>query len=671
MADTPKPSQTAPLKPATTTIATPPTTPKSTDKPTSTTPVEPAKKADSESGRMAYSLKIKIGDLEFSNLKGDFLGTPVLVLSTRQVGQIDFVLNELSSEQNQSPKPPDKPADGATSVPVVDPKNPIKPDPKTKPTAAPTKPEAIPPIALIANQAIVKPDPTKPAKPGAIVDPNKPNPAAPAEAKKATDTTPEDTTSLWSRIKSQEGAEVQIEAGFPPLLYNKLVGKAYRIGRRMPDGIVLEIVDMSSAAQSTAPTITNSTDPSTAAANVKVPDGPVLDAAGKPILKPDGKPYLISEGKPLLDAAKKPVMGTDGKPVMTLLDAKGEPILGADKKPIVVKTPVALPVSSTAPNPTNPIATPPATTSTIPPVSIPPKSQAASIAAAATSNSKITPTVSAQSVAKDSGLKFESKTESATGTKGSIGLNTSALSTAVKDAAKQGDVVVVDGNTVKQIAPGAGTPTGLIIDWNQHKSIFVRKPVVMKKTPNHLASGTGVMAVQGWDVNGKQMVGGFAVVPGAFTPIPGGAVNVPEWGTVKMADPIFPGCLYTWGDATKEGNRKPESKMVMQGIVEIAQYMMKFHSEMGMNGGKKVEVTSWYRDPATNVAQSSSGPNGPHTHGCAIDFWFEGYLAFHDKLSSTWKGGLARANDSRTFIHIDLGGMSPTFQATPGRRWPY
>jgi Peptidase M15 len=492
---------------------------------------------------------------------------------------------------------------------------------------APTKPETIPPIALIANQAIVKPDPTKPAKPGAIVDPNKPNPVAPAEAKKAIDTTPEDTTSLWSRIKSQEGAEVQIEAGFPPLLYNKLVGKAYRIGRRMPDGIVLEIVDMSSAAQSTAPTITNSTDPSTAAANVKVPDGPVLDAAGKPILKPDGKPYLISEGKPLLDAAKKPVMGTDGKPVMTLLDAKGEPILGTDKKPIVVKAPPSLPASSTAANPTNPIANPPATTSTIPSVSIPPKSQQAAIAAAATSNSKITPTVSAQSVAKGSGLKFESKTESATGGKGSIGLNISALSTAVKDAAKQGDVVVVDGNTVKQIAPGAGTPTGLIIDWNQHKSIFVRKPVVMKKTPNHLAGGTGVMAVQGWDVNGKQMVGGFAVVPGQFTPVPGGKINVPEWGSLKMSDPIVPGCLYTWGDATKEGNRVPESKAIVKGIIEIAQQLMVFHGQ-GMNGGKKATVNSWYRDPTSNAAcggsSKSTHMNLPWT--CISIRWINGLL---------------------------------------------
>ena len=633
---------TAPLKPVTATPAKP------EEKPTAK-PIEPSKKADSDNGRMAYSLKIKIGDLEFSNLKGDFLGTPVLVLSTRQVGQIDFVLNELSSQQNQSPQPPAKPADGATSVTIADPKNPTKPDPKTPPATA-TKSATIPAAATSAKP-----------------DPKKPSPIAPAELKKAIDTTSEDTTSLWSRIKAQEGAEVQIESGFPPLLYNKLVGKAYRIGRRMPDGIVLEIVDMSTMAQSTAPTITNSTDPNTAAANSKIPDGPVLDSAGKPILKPDGKPYLISEGKPLLDAAKKPVMGTDGKPVMTILDAKGDPIVGADKRPIVVKpVPISFPATSPA---SVPLATPPATTVAIAGGVRPLKSQQQAIAAAATNNSKITPTISAQSVAKDSGLKFEKKTDSATGAKGSIGVNTSALSTAVKDAAKQGDVVVVDGNTIKQVSPGAGTPTGLIIDWNQHKSIFVRKPVVMKKTPNHLASAAGIMAVQGWDVNGKQSVGGFAVVPGAFTPVPGGQIVVPEWGALKMSDPIVPGCLYTWGDATKEGNRVPQSKAIVKGIIEIAQQLMIFHGQ-GMNGGKKCQVNSWYRDPASNSAAGGSA-SSTHMNGFAVDLNFPTMNEWLNKLQpkDVWRGGVASM--SGVFIHIDMGGISDTAKFSPGRRWDY
>ena len=621
-----------PLKSVTATPAKPNATP-------TAKPIEPSKKADSDNGRMAYSLKIRIGDLEFSNLKGDFLGTPVLVLSTRQVGQIDFVLNELSSEQNQSPQSP---------APIADP---TKPDPKTPPATA-TKPATISPATI---PPVAKPDA------------NKLSPIAPADLKKAIDTTPESTTSLWSRIKAQEGAEVQIESGFPPLLYNKLVGKAYRIGRRMPDGIVLEIVDLSTMAQSTAPTITNSTDPNTAAANSKIPDGPVLDSAGKPILKPDGKPYLISEGKPLLDAAKKPVMGTDGKPVLTILDAKGEPIVGADNRPIVVK-PVSIPFPASSPA-SVPLATSPATTATIAAATISAKSPQKTIAAAATNNSKIAPTTSAQSVAKVSGLKFEKKTDSATGAKGSIGLNTSALSTAVKDAAKQGDVVVVDGNTIKQVAPGAGTSTGLIIDWNQHKSIFVRKPVVMKKTPNHLASAAGIMAVQGWDVNGKQSVGGFAVVPGAFTPVPGGQIVVPEWGALKMSDPIVPGCLYTWGDATKEGNRVPQSKAIVKGIIEIAQQLMVFHGQ-GMNGGKKCQINSWYRDPASNSAAGGSA-SSTHMNGFAVDLNFPTMNEWLNKLQplEVWRGGVASM--SGVFIHIDMGGISDTAKFSPGRRWNY
>jgi Bacterial protein of unknown function (DUF882) len=710
------------------------------------------KTADSEGGRMAYVLKITIGDLEFSNLKGDFLGTPVLTLSTRQVGEIDFLLNELASDQNQLPKAEskeDKDPKASTSAPAIDPNNPAK-IPATPP-ATPIKPGTIPPVALIANQP-VKEDP-KSDKSKDSKDPKKSNPVTlldvagkpilksdgkpyllsetklvplmgadkkpvmgpdgkpattlldvtgnpvlgadkkpivvnPKQAEEASklqskddaskpgDVTPEDSSSLWSKIKAQEGAEVKIESGFPPLIYTKLTGKCYRIGRRMPDGIVLEVVDMSTAAQSTAPTITNSTDPNNVAANAQVPDEPVLGPDKKPVLKPDGKPYLTSEAKPLLDANKKPVLGPDGKPVLTILDSAGNPVLDANKKPIVVIPKPVIPTPAPTTNTTTettPIApvTAPATAQTIPPVSIPPKSQAAAITAAATSNSKIAPTMSAQTVAKDSGLNFEKKTDAGTGVKGSIGVNESALSTAVKDAAKQGDVVIVDGNTIKQVAPGEGTPTGLILDWNQHKSIFIRKPIVMKKTPNHLASGTGIMAVQGWDVNGKQSVGGFAVVPGQFTPVPGGKINVPEWGTLKMSDPIFPGCFYTWGDATKEGNRVPHAKSVIQGIIEIAQYMMQLHSQ-GMGGNKKALITSWYRDPATN-SQFKSGSAGPHTKGCAIDFYFDGYMQYYNTLEKTWEGGLAysTADTSGEFMHIDLGGISETFVIEKRRRWSY
>jgi uncharacterized protein YcbK (DUF882 family) len=137
-----------------------------------------------------------------------------------------------------------------------------------------------------------------------------------------------------------------------------------------------------------------------------------------------------------------------------------------------------------------------------------------------------------------------------------------------------------------------------------------------------------------------------------------------------MSDPIFPGCLYTWGDATKGGNRVPASKLITQGIIELARELMKRHGE-GMNGGKKVQVNSWYRDPASNSGAGGSSQSA-HMDGCAIDMVFPGMFGYFQKNllpESVWNGGAAIMEG--VFIHIDLGGISKTSPRAPRRRWTY
>ena len=76
--------------------------------------------------------------------------------------------------------------------------------------------------------------------------------------------------------------------------------------------------------------------------------------------------------------------------------------------------------------------------------------------------------------------------------------------------------------------------------------------------------------------------------------------------------------------------------------------------------GKPLSLSSAYRCPTYNNTVSSSGTNGPHTTGCAIDILCSGKFA-HEVLtfamirSNTWKGiGVSQKgkHDSR-LLHLD------------------
>jgi hypothetical protein len=176
-----------------------------------------------------------------------------------------------------------------------------------------------------------------------------------------------------------------------------------------------------------------------------------------------------------------------------------------------------------------------------------------------------------------------------------------------------------------------------------------------------------MLTVSGWNVTEKGGVGATVTMSSPDTPNPTGNMQVPEWGGVKIGDPIYPGSLYTWGDATKEGTRVPESKEVMKGILLMAGELDKISKKY--NGGKKVEINSWYRDPATNVAISSSGPAGPHTTGSAVDLYTDNMQQIHDDYDKAWEGGVAISPNS--FTHIDWIGHPQGIPGDPRRRWSY
>jgi hypothetical protein len=223
----------------------------------------------------------------------------------------------------------------------------------------------------------------------------------------------------------------------------------------------------------------------------------------------------------------------------------------------------------------------------------------------------------------------------------------SSMNAAIVESIMKGNVIVTEGNQVKEVSAGKEEKSKITIDVANHT--FYGNPQIIKKGPVQLARA--FVNVSSPDAINKTVhsatVGTKPSVIDASGP-----VNVPEWGEINLEDPIVEGSQYTWSDATAGGARVPESKSVMEGIARVCKWLDKWTNEE--NGGEKFLITSWYREPAYNMQVASSGANGPHTTGNAVDFWFENYLDLCDKLDPEWDGGLAWSLNSE-FMHVDLG----------------
>lgn len=68
--------------------------------------------------------------------------------------------------------------------------------------------------------------------------------------------------------------------------------------------------------------------------------------------------------------------------------------------------------------------------------------------------------------------------------------------------------------------------------------------------------------------------------------------------------------------------------------------------------GEPLTIVSGYRCPKHNDKVSSTGPNGPHTTGKAVDIKSDSRLRFKI-VEAAMKQGINRIGIARTFIHID------------------
>lgn len=235
---------------------------------------------------------------------------------------------------------------------------------------------------------------------------------------------------------------------------------------------------------------------------------------------------------------------------------------------------------------------------------------------------------------------------------GEVFFGQSLMEKAVEEATLQGEVITTDvhGKTKKNL-PGQGEKTNIILDYNELRDAFKFHPKITKRSAYNNRSGYTSVSIQGWDIRNKGKRGAVIVAGDDGLPAGNGVMDVPEWGEVKVSDPIFSGCIYTWGDATKNGRRVP-TREVMEKIIAIAQIIQKF-TDQTVGPGKKWTITSWYRDPASNRAANGS-TKSQHLTGNAVDAIFPGCFAFHDNLAGSWEGGLAKNPGS--FIHIDNRG---------------
>lgn len=266
----------------------------------------------------------------------------------------------------------------------------------------------------------------------------------------------------------------------------------------------------------------------------------------------------------------------------------------------------------------------------------------------------------------DSRLKFQNSTDFNASKGGEILVGASPGHAAALEAIMQGDVIVVpQGDTMKQVGPGQGEPSGVILDYNGNRAVFIGKPEITKRSPLQLSSGQGSITVVAPNIEQKTVNGATVATSGKPAQHPTGIVKIPSKGDIKLADPLSPNCPYTWGDMTRQGEFvKDLNPSHIEGAVKMSQYLTQWTAE---TGGKKWEITSWFRPSWYNLKVASSGANGPHTHGSAVDFWFEGYRKFYDKLDATWDHGVAislAGCSSGEFCHVDL--IPP-----PKRRWAY
>ncbi|MEB3233121.1 MAG: D-Ala-D-Ala carboxypeptidase family metallohydrolase [Leptolyngbyaceae bacterium] len=120
-----------------------------------------------------------------------------------------------------------------------------------------------------------------------------------------------------------------------------------------------------------------------------------------------------------------------------------------------------------------------------------------------------------------------------------------------------------------------------------------------------------------------------------------------------LPDPVLQGGTFTWAEVTKNGQRMPTSKAVVDNILQMADTMQDIRE---LFGDRPIKVMSWYRSPRANK-QVGGSARSFHLTGGAVDFCVSGVTPaeVQQRLGPWWgaQGGLASGS---SFTHIDNRG---------------
>lgn len=449
------------------------------------------------------------------------------------------------------------------------------------------------------------------------------------------------------QTKLANESDIEIEIGFADgERRNKLIGKIQKLGRRAPDATIVMAVDVSTQlAQTTGSTVTFAADKPADPdrRNMTQKEVAIADQV-KSILKQAGAKPTAQTIKDIAALVK----GADQENLKQIQNIIKEKKVPAEASAAIEKvlTQIEAPVSEAA---SNQRAGRTGQQSLL--------QMSGELKQMFDQEGEKT-TTTAQLVLRDTNLKFKSQSNVVPTGQGTVSMQQTQLQVATQTAVQQGNVLVARGNTIAEVQPGKGEASGLVLDYIGNRGAFIGKPKILRRTGLQLP---GSITVKGWDVTGKTSVSATVTMQSPPTAHPTGTIVIPEWKDLKLNDPIFPGCPYTWADATYGGQRVP-TKEIAARIVAIAQRITPL-TEKTIGKGKKWNITSWYRDPAANRA--AGGASGSrHMSGDAVDFWFEqggGEAALFQSLQGSWDGGLARKVG--VFVHLDDRGYR--------ERWNY
>jgi hypothetical protein len=129
--------------------------------------------------------------------------------------------------------------------------------------------------------------------------------------------------------------------------------------------------------------------------------------------------------------------------------------------------------------------------------------------------------------------------------------------------------------------------------------------------------------------------------------------------TFYTDQPIIPGGSFTWGEATRDATRIPETQAIVDNIIGLARALQPVRDRIG----RPFQINSWYRPPAVNAAVGGASQS-QHLFGRAVDVQVQGMSGRQvaNMVMLTWPGGVGIYSNIPNIVHLDTG---------PKRTWGF